>query len=598
MAGRRALCLLALVAVACQVAVSPGGSPGAPQVALPSPTSARCGQTLTASFVLATDLTCSGDALIAGADGIVIDLGGHSITGPGKGQRNWPNPNLDSVGVKVQQRANVTVRNGTIEAFSTGVLLDHSKNILVTDLTSRLNYYGIYLNQSTASQVDKTHVEKNTYGLHLQMSDGNQITDNDLSRQEYSSPGGYGVYFFQSKNNRMTGNTIAANLNWGIWFSDSRDNVIFHNNVAGNHPEVSDNVGGNTWYDAEKKEGNFWGDYSGIDRDGDGVGDSPYEIGGPGQVVDPYPFVQLDGWAKKRSQTIDHYQPPVAKARRDVRLIALAGGALVGASPSDAAATSLGVGATSIAVSADDRNVYALSGSLLVVMDAVTGAVHAPTFAVDVPGIVAANRDARHAIVLGPAGAEQIDTVQPGREAFAYAHEPREVAPSWKHNILFVSTAAGIDVFYLGKGGNVPYTIPLDGPGGALAMNMSGTRIYAAAQGSGFVDVVDTEQYTIVDRIRLLSDPVAFAVAPDERTLYVATRAGVIAIDLATEAELGSAYFYGTPVDLAMSPNGDELYLGLEGLERGIAVLSTTDLRETNLVRTSAGVSRLLVAAY
>ncbi len=56
--------------------------------------------------------------------------------------------------------------------------------------------------------------------------------------------------------------------------------------------------------------------------------------------------------------------------------------------------------------------------------------------------------------------------------------------------------------------------------------------------------------------------------------------------------------FAGTPVDLGVSPNGDELYVALDGLERGIAVVSTTDLREAHFVQVDAPLRRLLVATY
>src|SRR5438128_1925687 len=171
-------------------------------------------------------------------------------------------------------------------------------------------------------------------------------------------------------------------------------------------------------------------------------------------------------------------------------------------------ATSDGVAASSIAIAPDQRTIYAFSGSILAVMDAVTGGVRSPRYAIEVPGIVAANRDGKHAVVIGPRGALQVDTTRLARERFSYEHDARDVAPSWKHNILFVSTDQGVDLFYLGKGGNVPYTIPLDGPGGPLAMNRSGTRLFAVASGAGAIDVIDTEQYLVVDRIPIAWEPV------------------------------------------------------------------------------------------
>lgn len=598
---RRALLALALIVAACQSPPTDKGTPGAPS---PPPSlalsSAGCGQVIATDFLLGADLSCRGDALVVGADGITLDLGGHTITGPGKGQRNWPNPNFDSVGVKLQGRARVTVRNGVVSAFSTGVLADQSREILIEKIGARLSYYGVYLNETTNSAVRGAEISQNTYGLHLQRSNDNQILDNRLVRQEYASPGGYGVYLFGSRRNRLIGNTVASNLNWGIWFSDSRENVIFRNNVIANNPQVSDNVGANSWFDPDKKEGNYWGDYAGRDGDGDGIGDTPYVIDGPARQQDSYPFAKQDGWLTKRSQTIDHAGAlPAPKERRDVRLIALAGGSLVGAAPDAAQVTDLGVRASSIAIAPDQRTLYAREGSVLAVMDGVSGDVRAPRYSVEVPGVLVANRDGRHAMVVGPQGALSVDTTRLDRKMYRYDQDARDVAPSWKHNILFVSTERGVDLFYVGRGsGSVPYTIPLDGPGGPLAMNRSGTRLYAVARGAGLIDVIDTEQYVVVDRIRTAWEPVALVVAPDESTLYVAAKEGVTAIDLATHLQRGATFFSGTPVDMGISPNSDQLYVALDGAERGIAVVSTTDLRRAHFVRVDAPLQRLVVASY
>jgi hypothetical protein len=75
------------------------------------PIDALCGSAVSGSFVLTHNIYCSGDGLIVSADGTTIDLAGHTISGgSGIGIRN------DS------GRANLTVRNGTIEGFATGVL--------------------------------------------------------------------------------------------------------------------------------------------------------------------------------------------------------------------------------------------------------------------------------------------------------------------------------------------------------------------------------------------------------------------------------------------------------------------------------------------
>jgi len=59
---------------------------------------------VTESFTLANDLTCTGDGMVVVSDNITVDLGGHTLTGPGMGPQTWPLPHLDSVGVATERR--------------------------------------------------------------------------------------------------------------------------------------------------------------------------------------------------------------------------------------------------------------------------------------------------------------------------------------------------------------------------------------------------------------------------------------------------------------------------------------------------------------
>src|SRR5688500_2985634 len=101
-------------------AASPTAAPTPTPSLSAAPQSAQCGQRIASDFVLANDLKCNGDAFIITADNITLDLGGRTITGPGMGPQTWPQPQLDSVGVRTGGHINVTARNGTISALYTG----------------------------------------------------------------------------------------------------------------------------------------------------------------------------------------------------------------------------------------------------------------------------------------------------------------------------------------------------------------------------------------------------------------------------------------------------------------------------------------------
>src|SRR5207253_7402992 len=233
--------VLALIAaVACQAAQAPGpsASSGTSSVAAsasaspaPSPTvsypvrEGTCAMRVSESFTLANDLACTGDGMVVVSDNITVDLGGHTLTGPGMGPQTWPLPQLDSVGVRVGGHTGVTIRNGKTTAFSTGIYFIDMVSSSIEGVTTLRNRFGFYIHASQKITVKDSDVEFNIYGLHLQNSDDCVLTNNLLARQTYNSPGGYGLYLYASSRNRVTDNTIDSNINWGIWFSDAKENV-------------------------------------------------------------------------------------------------------------------------------------------------------------------------------------------------------------------------------------------------------------------------------------------------------------------------------------------------------------------------------------
>ena len=242
--------------------------------------SLTCGETIKQSTTLKSDLNCPGHGISIGADGIVLDLGGHTITGPGRGGWVWPERALSSVGIRVSGRKQVTIRNGRSTNFATAVLLEDSQGVTVEGAHAVSNHYGIYLFRGTGNALNGVQVITNIYGLHLQDSRENRITRSVIFRSHHGSPGGYGVNLYSSNRNTISANRIEQNQSQGVWLVDSRDNLIYRNNFIRNSTNAVDETGANFWYDPKRREGNYWSDYA---------GSGPYAVGGFAGARDLYP---------------------------------------------------------------------------------------------------------------------------------------------------------------------------------------------------------------------------------------------------------------------------------------------------------------------
>ena len=77
-------------------------------------------------------------------------------------------------------------------------------------------------------------------------------------------------------NNTFTENTIANSIWYGIEIIYSLNNTIFHNNFVDNNQSTYSTGSVNAWDNGV--EGNYWSDYTGVDKNHNGIGDSPYDV--------------------------------------------------------------------------------------------------------------------------------------------------------------------------------------------------------------------------------------------------------------------------------------------------------------------------------
>jgi parallel beta-helix repeat protein len=87
-----------------------------------------------------------------------------------------------------------------------------------------------------------------------------------------------GIRIDNSSDSIITENTI-RDAKHGIFLGSVINNFIYHNNFLNNTQNAYE-LGSNTWDAGYLLGGNYWDDYTGLDGNGDGFGDTPYRIAG------------------------------------------------------------------------------------------------------------------------------------------------------------------------------------------------------------------------------------------------------------------------------------------------------------------------------
>ena len=141
----------------------------------------------------------------------------------------------------------------------------------------------------TFNKEDGIHFEHTLYGHHS----NNIIFNNSILSNNI------GVYMIMSANNQLIYNNIISNeigVTLDMCMGGGENNKIHHNNFFTNGENHAFEWGGplNHWDDGYPSGGNYWDNYTGVDSDGDGIGDTPYPIPG-GDNEDRYPLMKPSG---------------------------------------------------------------------------------------------------------------------------------------------------------------------------------------------------------------------------------------------------------------------------------------------------------------
>ena len=186
--------------------------------------SPSCGQVITQNVILTSNLNCAdSDGLIVGASDIVIDLNGHTISGPDVDSQEKTS---SKVGVMIPNMNNVVVQDGTIQGFQAGILMTGSQNVELSNIISKNNQIGAFSTGASIVNVHLSILMNNQIGFAGHSTQQATIENNILYQNTLA-----GITLVNSDNGVLTLNSITESGNGLYVDNQSNNNNVNFNNV-------------------------------------------------------------------------------------------------------------------------------------------------------------------------------------------------------------------------------------------------------------------------------------------------------------------------------------------------------------------------------
>ncbi|TFH04643.1 MAG: hypothetical protein E4H14_14300, partial [Candidatus Thorarchaeota archaeon] len=214
------------------------------------------------------------------------------------------NPN----GIWIEHSNSVTAQYNELTDCTTGITVIDSSSVTLSDnictendigvsmtgapygqvLNSNCSgnaQYGVYLNAATNTRIENCMISDNSIaGVYIVNTDDGRLFLNSIVENWY------GVFIESGTYNVLSENEIKDNTDTGVHIDSAPvDSYLFYNIFTGNFRNaLDDGITSLIRY-------NYWSNYTGVDADSNGIGDTPHNITGAASNADPYPLVYLPG---------------------------------------------------------------------------------------------------------------------------------------------------------------------------------------------------------------------------------------------------------------------------------------------------------------
>ncbi|MBS3816391.1 MAG: right-handed parallel beta-helix repeat-containing protein [Candidatus Thermoplasmatota archaeon] len=224
-----------------------------------------------------------------------------------------------SLGITIADSYNISLRNVKIEnQTQKGIYISNSEKVKIEDSKIRKNgAEGIYLLYSDQISIKNNELSLNQGGIYSYSSNncnftGNKIRDNRERGIELTTPN---IQMDSdgdpppNSNNTISRNLIEGSVGYAIYITgNSFENKIFLNSIVSNrreknfqlssvdsqaYEEIANDSLSNHW-NSQEGLGNYWGNWSGVDENRDGIIDDPYPIEGS-ESQDSHPLSSTIG---------------------------------------------------------------------------------------------------------------------------------------------------------------------------------------------------------------------------------------------------------------------------------------------------------------